>query len=78
MDYGRKLIEGDPHEVMASDEVRDVYLGADPRRSMALLEVTALDAGYGISRRCSGSTSRSTRARPSPSSAPTAPASRRC
>jgi branched-chain amino acid transport system ATP-binding protein len=29
MDYGRKLIEGDPHEVMASDEVRNVYLGAD-------------------------------------------------
>jgi branched-chain amino acid transport system ATP-binding protein len=30
MDYGRKLIEGDPHEVMASQEVRDVYLGTDP------------------------------------------------
>jgi branched-chain amino acid transport system ATP-binding protein len=30
MDYGRKLIEGDPHEVMASKEVRDVYLGTDP------------------------------------------------
>jgi len=29
MDYGRKLIEGDPHEVMASDAVRDVYLGVD-------------------------------------------------
>jgi branched-chain amino acid transport system ATP-binding protein len=29
MDYGRKLIEGDPHEVMASDEVRSVYLGAE-------------------------------------------------
>jgi branched-chain amino acid transport system ATP-binding protein len=29
MDYGRKLIEGDPHEVMASDEVRNVYLGAE-------------------------------------------------
>jgi branched-chain amino acid transport system ATP-binding protein len=28
MDYGRKLVEGDPHEVMASDEVRSVYLGA--------------------------------------------------
>lgn len=27
MDYGRKLIEGDPHEVMASEEVRSVYLG---------------------------------------------------
>jgi branched-chain amino acid transport system ATP-binding protein len=30
MDYGRKLIEGDPHEVMSSKEVRDVYLGTDP------------------------------------------------
>jgi branched-chain amino acid transport system ATP-binding protein len=29
MDYGRKLIDGDPHEVMASDEVRNVYLGAE-------------------------------------------------
>ena len=27
MDYGRKLIDGDPHEVMASDEVKSVYLG---------------------------------------------------
>jgi branched-chain amino acid transport system ATP-binding protein len=30
MDYGRKLIEGDPHEVMASREIREVYLGTDP------------------------------------------------
>jgi branched-chain amino acid transport system ATP-binding protein len=29
MDYGRKLIEGDPHEVMASAEVANVYLGAE-------------------------------------------------
>jgi branched-chain amino acid transport system ATP-binding protein len=29
VDVGRKLIEGDPHEVMASDEVRAVYLGGD-------------------------------------------------
>jgi branched-chain amino acid transport system ATP-binding protein len=29
MDYGRKLIEGDPHEVMASDAVKAVYLGAE-------------------------------------------------
>lgn len=27
VDAGRKLIEGDPHEVMASDAVRAVYLG---------------------------------------------------
>jgi branched-chain amino acid transport system ATP-binding protein len=27
MDYGRVLIEGDPHDVMASDEVQAVYLG---------------------------------------------------
>jgi branched-chain amino acid transport system ATP-binding protein len=30
MDFGRKLIEGDPHEVMSSREVRQVYLGTDP------------------------------------------------
>jgi branched-chain amino acid transport system ATP-binding protein len=29
IDFGRKLIEGDPHEVMASPEVRDVYLGSE-------------------------------------------------
>ena len=29
VDVGRKLIEGDPHAVMASDEVRAVYLGSD-------------------------------------------------
>jgi branched-chain amino acid transport system ATP-binding protein len=28
MDYGRKLTEGDPHEVMASDAVQRVYLGS--------------------------------------------------
>jgi branched-chain amino acid transport system ATP-binding protein len=29
INFGRKLIEGDPRTVMASPEVRDVYLGAD-------------------------------------------------
>jgi branched-chain amino acid transport system ATP-binding protein len=29
VDAGRKLIEGNPHEVMASSEVRSVYLGDD-------------------------------------------------
>jgi branched-chain amino acid transport system ATP-binding protein len=29
VDFGRKLIEGPPAEVMASDEVRQVYLGED-------------------------------------------------
>jgi branched-chain amino acid transport system ATP-binding protein len=29
VDAGRKLIEGDPHEVMSSNEVRAVYLGDD-------------------------------------------------
>jgi branched-chain amino acid transport system ATP-binding protein len=29
IDAGRKLIEGDPHEVMSSSEVRSVYLGDD-------------------------------------------------
>ena len=29
VDTGKKLIEGDPHEVMSSSEVRAVYLGED-------------------------------------------------
>jgi branched-chain amino acid transport system ATP-binding protein len=29
IDYGRKLIEGDPEMVMASEEVKSVYLGAE-------------------------------------------------
>lgn len=29
IDYGRKLIEGDPQEVMNSDAVKSVYLGSD-------------------------------------------------
>jgi branched-chain amino acid transport system ATP-binding protein len=29
INFGRKLIEGDPHVVMASPEVRDVYLGSE-------------------------------------------------
>ena len=29
MDDGRKLIEGDPHDVMASAEIRDLYSGAE-------------------------------------------------
>ena len=29
MDYGRVLLEGDPHEVMASREVQDIYLGVE-------------------------------------------------
>jgi branched-chain amino acid transport system ATP-binding protein len=29
IDYGRKLIEGDPQEVMNSDAVKSVYLGSE-------------------------------------------------
>ena len=29
VDVGRKLIEGDPHDVMSSDAVRTVYLGTE-------------------------------------------------
>ena len=29
INFGRKLIEGDPRAVMASPEVRDVYLGVE-------------------------------------------------
>jgi branched-chain amino acid transport system ATP-binding protein len=32
INFGRKLIEGDPHVVMASPEVRDVYLGSEAGR----------------------------------------------
>ncbi|HZA81091.1 MAG TPA: ABC transporter ATP-binding protein [Actinomycetes bacterium] len=32
IDFGRKLIEGDPGTVMASPEVRDVYLGTEAGR----------------------------------------------
>jgi branched-chain amino acid transport system ATP-binding protein len=32
IDFGRKLIEGDPRTVMASPEVRDVYLGTEAIR----------------------------------------------
>ena len=34
VDAGRKLIEGDPHEVMSSNEVRAVYLGDDLVRDL--------------------------------------------
>ena len=56
VDCGRKLIEGDPHEVMASDEVRAVYLGDDfgerrmsdgGRHERTVLDIDGLDAGYG-------------------------------
>ena len=29
MDYGHVLLEGDPHDVMASKEVQDIYLGVE-------------------------------------------------
>ena len=29
MNYGRVLLEGDPHDVMASKEVQDIYLGVE-------------------------------------------------
>jgi branched-chain amino acid transport system ATP-binding protein len=29
LDFGRKIAEGEPHEVIASPQVRDVYLGAE-------------------------------------------------
>ena len=35
MDYGRVLIEGDPHEVMASDAVRAIYLGIEAEPEVA-------------------------------------------
>ena len=87
VDAGRKLIEGDPHEVMASDAVRAVYLGeefgADEARRGRRASEPARDrvdstSATATSRRCSASTSTSTRPRPCRSSVPTAPASRRC
>jgi branched-chain amino acid transport system ATP-binding protein len=38
MDEGRKLIEGLPHDVMASSEVREVYLGTDPEVAATVAE----------------------------------------
>lgn len=34
IDYGRVLIEGDPHEVMASDAVKAVYLGVEDETAL--------------------------------------------
>ena len=52
MDFGRKLIEGPPAAVMASDEVRSVYLGEDievirERDADEPARHRPLDAGYG-------------------------------
>lgn len=30
IDFGQKIAEGDPHTVMASSEVREIYMGLDP------------------------------------------------
>ena len=50
VDAGRKLIEGDPETVMASNEVRSVYLGDDLAvtcERLAARRSTKLDVGYG-------------------------------
>jgi len=38
MDEGRKLIEGAPHDVLSSSEVREVYLGTDPEVAATVAE----------------------------------------
>ena len=45
INFGRKLIEGDPRTVMNSPELHDVYLGSEPR--VSLLELATLNAHYG-------------------------------
>ena len=45
---GRKLLDGEPHAVMASREVREIYLGVEPAMvDAALLAIDNLDAFYG-------------------------------
>ena len=29
LNFGRKIVEGEPHSVMASDEVREIYMGIE-------------------------------------------------
>jgi branched-chain amino acid transport system ATP-binding protein len=41
MDEGRKLLEGPPRDVMASNEVREVYLGTDPEVAATVAEQEA-------------------------------------
>ena len=77
---GRKLIEGEPREVMASPKLRDVYLGRELLISrMALLELDSLESFYGDFQALFGVERRGRRGRDAwRSSARTAPASRPC
>ena len=45
IDAGKRLIEGDPQEVMASDEVRTVYLGTDMTTDLVSAADTSMTAG---------------------------------
>ena len=79
MSFGRKIAEGDPHEVMASAAVREVYLGSDwMTESLAGRSKSSGDAGYGDFQALFGSRLHVDRARPSRSSVPTAPARAPC
>ena len=77
IDFGRSAdATGPPDEVMASPEVQRVYLGIDVREPCSACASSTRSTA--TSRRSSTSRSTSARARRWPSSAPTAPASRRC
>ena len=76
LNFGRKIAEGEPRAVMASAEVREIYLGHRRRDAGRCSRPATSPPSTATSRRCSASTSRSTKARPSPSSARTGPASR--
>ena len=54
LDFGRKLIEGDPQAVMASPEVRDVYLGATSSASQLSRGLLPPRRHHGLLRRFPG------------------------
>jgi branched-chain amino acid transport system ATP-binding protein len=77
LNFGRKIVEGEPRSVMVSDEVREIYMGiaAGGARTRQCWRPTSSPPFTATSGRCSASRLLLMRARLSPSSAPTAQAS---